>query len=245
MWLLEELGIPYELDIHHREQNKLAPPSAQKLHPLGKFPIISVTVSDQPEPVVLAESAFILQWLSEHFTSTRSLIPERWKAGHEGKVGGETESWMRYQYLMYYSEGSFMPTMFMQFISFGFKGSNIPFFIRPITRFIGNKIASFMVFPNAKRHFTLLERYLSTSPSDGRYLCGPDISGADIMLAYPLQAGAQLKAFDDMGGTWENGSFKDTFPKLHAYIKRIADEPGWKRALGKIQEIEGSASLLP
>ncbi|KAK5664235.1 hypothetical protein OQA88_451 [Cercophora sp. LCS_1] len=245
MWLLEELEVPYELDIHHREPNKLAPPAAEKLHPLGKFPIVSVIAPSLAEPVVLAESAFIVQWMSEHFTKAKNLIPSRWKDGQHGKIGGETESWMRYQYLMYYAEGSFMFTMVVQFITLGLKGNNIPFFIRPITRFIGNKISSFMVFPNSKRHFTLLEQYLSTSPEGGKYLCGPDLTGADIMFAYPLQAGLEMRAFDDMGGTWEKGSFQDTFPNLHAYIKRLAEEPGWKRALQKIKEIEGSASLLP
>jgi glutathione S-transferase len=56
-----------------------------------------------------------VQYLSEHF-GNGSLVPKRWKDGQEGKVGGETDEWMRYQYLMYYAEGSFMSFMTMYFV---------------------------------------------------------------------------------------------------------------------------------
>lgn len=102
--------------MHHRLPSKLAPPALEKIHVLGKSPLVTVTSSALAEPLVLAESAFIVQYLSEHFTSARRLFPTRWKEGREGKIGGETEEWMRYQYLMYYAEGSFMATMTLHFI---------------------------------------------------------------------------------------------------------------------------------
>jgi glutathione S-transferase len=100
-----------------------------------------------------------------------------------------------------------------------------------------------LVFPNMKRHFGMMEDYLATSPGDGTYMCGRNLTGADIMLSYPLIAGRD-GAFDAMG-TWEKGSFEQTFPKLHAYIGRLAEEPGWKRSVDKINEIEGSFSIMP
>ena len=114
--MLEELQVPYELDVHHRLPNKLAPPSLEKIHPLGKSPLVTVNCPALAEPIVLAESGFIVQYMSEHFPNARKLFPTRWKEGREGTVGGETEEWMRYQYLMYYAEGSFMSTVTMHFV---------------------------------------------------------------------------------------------------------------------------------
>lgn len=89
----------------------MAPPELEKVHPLGKSPVVTVTAPGSTESVVLAESGFIFQYLCDHFAQNKNLVPKRWKDGQEGKVLGETEAWMRYQYLLYYAEGSFMPNL--------------------------------------------------------------------------------------------------------------------------------------
>ncbi|KAK0623339.1 hypothetical protein B0T14DRAFT_564712 [Immersiella caudata] len=245
MFMLEELGLPYDVDLHHRDpKTKLSPPEADALHPLGKFPIVTITSPNLPSPIRLAESAFIIQYITEHFPGARRLAPARWNPGQEDKLGGETESWMRYQYLMYYVEGSYMVTQLLYFFGWVMKSNEVPWLIRPITSFIANKLIATLVFPNAKKHFTMLEHYLETSPEGGSYLCGPKLTGADIMLAYPLLTGLALNAFEDMG-TWERGSFKETFPKLQAYIEGLSQEPGWKKSVEKIKELEGSFSIVP
>jgi glutathione S-transferase len=122
------------------------------------------------------------------------------------------------------------------------KGNGVPFFIRPITSMVANQIIGMMVLPNLKRHFAMMEQYLETSPDGGSYMCGPNLTGADIMLSFPLIAGKD-GAFDSIG-KWEKGSFEATYPKLHAYIGRLAQEPGWKRSVDKITEIEGGFSIL-
>jgi glutathione S-transferase len=93
-----------------------------------------------------------------------------------------------------------------------------------------------------KKHFVLLESFLSTAPG-GKYFCGEQLTGADLVLAYPLIAGLG-GAFDEIGN-WENGSFEKTFPKLWAYMQRLEKEPGWVRSVDKIREIEGNFSILP
>ncbi|KAK4157951.1 hypothetical protein C8A00DRAFT_39803 [Chaetomidium leptoderma] len=243
LFLLEELEVPYELEIYHRQKSMMAPPELQKIHPLGKSPAVTVTPPGATEPIVLAETGFIVQYLCDHFPKGKTFVPQRWKDGQENKVGGETDEWMRYQYLLYYIEGSFMFTMVLHFILSGLKGGSVPFFVRPITTFIANQVISMVVFPNMKRHFAMMEQFLETSPGDGSYMCGRNLTGADIMLSYPLIAGKD-GAFDSMG-TWEKGPFKETFPKLHAYIERLAEEPGWKKSVDKIKEIEGSFSIMP
>jgi glutathione S-transferase len=119
LFLLEELDISYDLEIYHRLKSMLAPPELKKIHPLGKSPVVTITAPGVAEPVVLAETAFIVQYLCEHFPKGKELVPQRWKDGQEGKVGGETEEWMRYQYLLNYIEGSFMFTMVLNFVLSG------------------------------------------------------------------------------------------------------------------------------
>ncbi|KAL2135267.1 hypothetical protein VTI74DRAFT_9147 [Chaetomium olivicolor] len=243
LFLLEELQIPYELEIYHRQKSMLAPPELKKVHPLGKSPVITITAPGASEDIVLAETGFIVKYLCDHFSSGKTLVPQRWKDGREGKVGGETEEWMRYEYLLHYIEGSFMPTVVLNFILSGLKGNSVPFFVRPLTTLVANQAISMLVFPNMKRHFAMMEQLLETSPGGGSYICGRHLTGADIMLSYPLIAG-KGGAFDSMGN-WEKGSFQEAFPKLQAYIERLAEEPGWKRSVAKIEEIEGGFSILP
>ncbi len=97
----------------------MAPPELEKVWPLGKSPVLTVTVPDNPDPVVLAESGFIIQYLCDHWGQNSTLVPKRWKEGQEGKLGGETPEWTRFQYLLYYSEGSFMPYLWLYMIMSG------------------------------------------------------------------------------------------------------------------------------
>lgn len=60
---------------------------------------------------MLAESGLIAEYLTEHFGAGTTLAPVRWQEGKEGQVGGETEAWMRYKYLLHYCEGSLMPLL--------------------------------------------------------------------------------------------------------------------------------------
>lgn len=88
----------------------LAPPELKEIHPLGKSPLVSIETAANPsKPLVLAESSFIVEYLIDHFGP--QLAPERYAGGGdgEGKVGGETESWVRYRYFMHYAEGTLMP----------------------------------------------------------------------------------------------------------------------------------------
>ena len=42
LWLLEELGVPYEIKRYERDpKTMLAPPELRAVHPLGKSPVIT------------------------------------------------------------------------------------------------------------------------------------------------------------------------------------------------------------
>lgn len=112
---MEELNIPYEIKTFKRKADMTAPNELKKIQPLGKSPVITITTPNCPEPLVLAESAVIIEYLCTHFGGEK-LIPQRYAAGKQGQVGGETEAWMRYQYFMHYTEGSLMPFLVMKVV---------------------------------------------------------------------------------------------------------------------------------
>ncbi|KAK9775694.1 putative Glutathione S-transferase 1 [Seiridium cardinale] len=235
LWLLEELKIDYELELIHRnKETMLAPPKLKEIHPLGKSPVISITPPGSEKPIVIAETGFIAQYLSEHFGQNSTLVPKRWKDGQEGKVGGETEEWMRWMYLLHYTEGSLMSILMMALILGMLKGPKVPFFIRPITTMVVNQAFSSFVGPNIKTHLSFLEDQLATSGGD--YLCGENLTSADIVVSFPLIT--YQTRFKDIG-TWEDSPEK-LYPKVWAYINRIDSHPGYKRSANKIKEIDDS-----
>ncbi|KAJ3940431.1 bifunctional glutathione transferase/peroxidase [Colletotrichum fioriniae] len=218
LWLLEELKIPYTVQLFRRAPNRLAPPELETVHPLGKAPVLEITPasSDEepsPAPIRLAESGYITQYLVEHFGHRKpSLVPPRWKPGREGKVGV-------------------------------LKSTNVPFLIRPLTSLVASKIFSLVLFPNAQKHLAMLENYLKTAPgvsasSGGGFLCGPELTAADILISFALITADAENAWDTMG-SWPGGSVKAAHPVLFEYVERLKREPGYLRVVEKVKEIEG------
>jgi glutathione S-transferase len=87
------------------------------VHALGKSPVLSVTAPGASEAVVIAESANIIEYVLDHWGKESSILPKRYREGQEGKVGGETEEWLRYRYFMHYAEGSLMTLMLLSVVT--------------------------------------------------------------------------------------------------------------------------------
>lgn len=246
--------------MYKRQPSKLADPELKAVHPLGKSPAITITAPALKEPLAIAESAVIFEYLCDHFA--QHLVPKRYRDGLEGKVGGETEQWLRYRFYMHYAEGSLMSllmiAMFMDstfppvpppipqircqkakashppreaqithiFKPPDIRNSPVPFFIKPVTRGIADKVDSFYLLDNYATHFSFLESQLASSPDNGQYLCGAEVTAADIMMTFPLMA---AKSKLDAG----------KYPKLIAYIERLEKEPGYVGSVKKIEEVSG------
>ncbi|KAK4129808.1 hypothetical protein N657DRAFT_653085 [Parathielavia appendiculata] len=125
VWLLEELGLSYEVEIFQRNKDMFAPSELKEVHPLGKSPMVIVTIPQPSSPVkrrklVLAESGLIAQYLADHFG--KHLLPKHYCDGQEGQPGGETDEWIRYQYFLHYAEGSLHPPLLVQLILMSFNG---------------------------------------------------------------------------------------------------------------------------
>jgi len=227
LWLLEELQIPYELKTYKRGKDKLAPPELKNVHPLGKSPVITIETPNQSQPLVLAESAAIAEYLCDYYG--KHLVPTRYQDGENGKIGEETESWVRHRFFMHYAEGSFMPLMLISLLVNGIKTAPVPFFIRPVTNGVANKLSTAFLEPNFKTHYAFLEEQLKTSPDNGQYLCGKDLTAADILMSFPLEA-----------GKGRSGMSRESNPLVWAYIDRLHEHESYKRSVRKIEEVEGT-----
>ncbi|PTB66547.1 glutathione transferase [Trichoderma citrinoviride] len=243
LWLLEELKVKFDIKLYHRTEQGLAPPELEKVHPLGKSPVVVIKPppppsgdAQQQEPIVLAESGHMAQYLCEHFPEGRRLVPHKWKPGMEGKFGGETEAWLRNQYFLHYSEGSLMPYLLLSLVIGKLKQPPVPIFIRPITSAVANRILSSYIFPNVHRHFAFLDQQLRTS--GGRYLCCDHLTPADIVLSFPL---FEARGSLDGMGAWRGGSWAAEFPRVREYIDLLQSEDGYKRSTETIKRLEGNA----
>ncbi|TQS31958.1 hypothetical protein Golomagni_07746 [Golovinomyces magnicellulatus] len=236
VWLLEELKCNYEIELFHRDkQTLMAPPELDKVHPLGKSPVVSITPpGDASKPIVLAESGLIMEYLVEHFPEGSKLVPKKWQDGKENTIGGETEAWLRYRYYMHYAEGSLMPILVFALVLSRLKSPQVPFLARPITSIIANKIMATFIYPNAKKHLKFLEGELATS--GGVYLCGDQLTVADMMMSFPVIA---AKGRWDEFGPWEGGSWRTAFPNLLKYTEILESHPSYKKSIAKIEEVDG------
>jgi len=106
------------------------------------------------------------------------------------------------------------------------KNAPVWFFIKPITQGIASNVDKLFLINNFNTHFGFLESQLATSPDDGKYLCGKDLTAADILMSFPLIAGK--KKID-----------RAKFPKLIAYVDMLENHEGYLSSIKKIEEISG------
>lgn len=166
LWLLEELGTPYEIVRYERDpKTGLAPESLQKIHPLGKSPVVT------EDGATLAESGAILEYLVEKHGGGR-LAPER-----------GTPAYLKYRYFMHYAEGSLMPYLLLRLVFRRIK-TGAPVLVRPIGKAIANKVEAAFIGPNLARHVAFLDGALASSP----WFCGDELTAADIQMSYGMEA---------------------------------------------------------
>ncbi|MEJ8847227.1 glutathione S-transferase [Variovorax rhizosphaerae] len=172
LWLLEELGLPYEI-VHYQRDAKtmLAPPELRKVHPLGKSPVVTTD-----DGLVLAESGAIIETIIERFGQGR-LAP----------ASGSAEA-VRYRYWLHFAEGSAMPPLLMKLIFDKIESSDMPFFAKPIAKGIADKARSRFILPNIASQLDFMEGELGKS----EWFAGDALTGADIQMSFPVEA-AQVR----------------------------------------------------
>ncbi len=175
LWLLEELGLPYEIKFYKRDpETLLAPPELMQVHPLGKSPVIS------DGEITVAESGAIVEYLVARDGDGR-LVPA---AG--------TEARRRYTYWLHFAEGSAMQPLLLKLVFDRIRNASVPFFIKPVLRGVADKVGSTLISPNLSRQFDFMESELSAR----RWFTGEEFTAADIQMSFPLEAAAARAGLD-------------------------------------------------
>lgn len=77
MWMLEILGVDYEIDIHLRHPETLRGPSELfQVHPLGKAPVLDIKFAENSPDVRMAKSGLIMQYLLKHYDPNNIVNPQ-------------------------------------------------------------------------------------------------------------------------------------------------------------------------
>ncbi|MEO8718569.1 MAG: glutathione S-transferase [Burkholderiales bacterium] len=167
LWLLEELGTPYEVKRYQRDaKTMLAPPALRSVHPLGKSPVI------EDGGQTLAESGAIVEYLAERYGEGR-LVP----------AAGTPER-MRYRYWMHFAEGTAQPPLLLKLLFDRVETGPMPFFVRPVARSIAQRVKGMYIQPNIDRILDFMETELAQRD----WFAGANFSAADVQMSFPLEA---------------------------------------------------------
>ena len=175
LWLLEELGLPYEIKHYQRDsKTMLAPPELRAVHPLGKSPVIT------DGEATVAESGAIIEYLIDRHGNGR-LRPA---------IG--TPEFLQYRYWLHFAEGSAMSPLLMKLVFDKVASAPMPFFVKPVARGISAQVLKSFVTPNLERQLDFMEAELAQRP----WFAGREFSAADIQMSFPLEASAQRAGLD-------------------------------------------------
>ncbi|MBQ5950147.1 glutathione S-transferase [Massilia sp. ST3] len=175
LWLLEELGLDYEIRKYQRDpKTMLAPPELKAVHPLGKSPVIS------DGDTVVAESGAIVEYLVKRYGKGR-LAPAE-----------DTPERLRWTYFLHFAEGSAMPPLLLKLIFDRIEHGPMPFFVRPIAGAIARKVKQDFILPNIRSQLDFLEGELNKST----WFAGEEFSAADIQMSFALEASSSRGGLD-------------------------------------------------
>lgn len=206
LWLLEELGVPYELRRYQRDPaTRLAPPELKKIHPLGKSPVLT------DGELVVAESGAILEYLAECYgaqapAELAHLEPARGTPAHR-----------QCRFWMHYAEGSLMNWLVMQLVFGSIPRQPMPFFVRPVARALCAGVQQKLIQPNVQAALAFMENHLAQH----RWFAGEHLSLADFQMSFAVEAALA------------RGTAASAWPHLQAYLQRIQARPAYQQALAK------------
>jgi glutathione S-transferase len=176
LWLLEELGVAYEVKRYQRDlETMLAPPELLAVHPLGKSPVITDGVH------TIAESGAIIEYLVDRYGDGR-LKPA---------VGSPER--LRYTYWLHFAEGSAMPPLLLRLIFNRIAAAPMAFFVKPVARAIAAKVNDSFIAPNLARQLDFMETELAAR----EWFAGAEFSAADIQMSFPLELARQRAGLND------------------------------------------------
>ncbi len=205
LWLMEELEIPYSLDLNFRvesgAQKHRAPTKLKENHAMGKAPQLTTA-----EGRVIAESSAIAAYLIATYDKAKKFQGD-----------GAKNDWIRDESLSSFANASFGPIesikLFLDILT-----SQMPFFLRPLVATFTGAIHRMFVGPEFKNMLTYLQNELGNQ----EYFMGKEPGRADFMMEFPLAMIAHRK--------WADLS---EYPGLMGCKERVEGREAWKRSLTK------------
>ncbi|MFT4911885.1 MAG: glutathione S-transferase [Brevundimonas sp.] len=173
LWLLEELGLPYEVKRYQRDpKTSLAPAALKAIHPLGKSPVI------EDGDIRVAETGAIIDYLLEAHGNGRL------------KPAAGTAEARRFTYWLHYAEGSAMTPLLLKLV-FSQLPKRSPLLIRGIVKAVAGKVQQTFIDPQVATHISYWEDELGRTG----WFAGDAFSAADIMMSFPLEAAGSRVPF--------------------------------------------------
>ena len=166
LWLLEDLGAPYEVKVYERDpKSRLAPAEYKAVSPLGTAP--AITDGD----LALAETNAIIDYiLDQHPESTLRPAPT-------------AQNRTNYLFWFHAAQGSMMPIMLFGAV-FGSIEKSVPFFLKGLIRKITAQVKAGFLNPRMTALINKAEADLSAS----KWLAGDDLTAADIVMSYNMES---------------------------------------------------------
>lgn len=206
LWLLEELGAPYEVVRYQRNpQTMLAPPELRRIHPLGKSPVIT------DEGRTIAESGAIIEYLNDRYGNERFVPPRG------------SDEFLAYRYWLHYAEGSAMPPLLLKLV-FQRVPKAVPAIIRPLANVIFAGAQKSYIDPQLATHVRYWEGELGKNP----WFAGPEFTAADIQMSFPVQAAMKRAAPPRAGGYPNIQKYLDRIVERPAYQRAVTAGGGFE-----------------
>lgn len=207
LWMLEELGLEYEVKYHKRDpKTMMAPASLRAVHPLGKAPVLVDSSGDVTETLV--ESGAILEYLVAKYGEGR----------FKPKPG--TSEFLRYTFWMHFSEGSAMLPLVLKLIFNQIASPPIPLvaklMILPVVKGIAAQMHKLVIDPGLLTQ----QKYMEDELKRSEWFAGSEFTAADVIMSFVVEASAA-------GG----GLPISKYPKLNNFLERIHSRPAYKKAL--------------
>jgi len=208
LWLLEELGVDYELKTYERDaQNAfLAPSVYKKRSPTGTAPFIT------DGNVVLSETNAIVSYILDTYGA--------------GRLRPALEAPERLQYLFWFhaAQGSFQPLLSTSFLLTALK-TRVPFFLKPIMHLVIGRAEKLFLEPRLRTMLGLIENDLALGP----WFAGKHLTAADIVMGYCMEVAAVRVGLDKK---YPNAQAFLARMRAHPSYKAAVEKAGGFHAIG-------------
>lgn len=169
LWLLEELGVDYDIHAYERDkETSRAPAELKAVHPLGKSPVI------EHDGLVVAETGAIIVYLLNEFGTDKD--GNRLFRPDQG-----TQEYVDYVHFLHFAEGSAM----------------LPMLLALYTGFLGDAAAP--IQPMIMDEIKKVLDYCEYSLVRNEWFAGDKLTGADFNMIFPLEAArarGRLKGYE-------------------------------------------------